>query len=183
MPKTITKPCEGIIMETQVLTEDAKEVQEKTKVCFKCCEIKPLSEFYKHKQMGDGHLNKCKECAKKDVSENYRSNIQYYKQYERKRAMLPHRVWARREYQQTEKGRKRLIESHQRYRYNYPQKRAAHVAVGNAIRSGRLKRQPCFICGSKNTQAHHYDYSKPLSVIWLCEEHHLWVHGKRKRAA
>ena len=41
-----------------------------TKICFKCGRELPLSSFYKHPKMGDGHLNKCKDCAKKDVSEN-----------------------------------------------------------------------------------------------------------------
>lgn len=46
----------------------------KEKICFKCGMLKPLSEFYSHPQMGDGHLNKCKECTKKDASERYSEN-------------------------------------------------------------------------------------------------------------
>jgi len=39
------------------------------KKCFKCSLLKPLSEFYKHRKMTDGHLGKCKDCTKKDVKE------------------------------------------------------------------------------------------------------------------
>ena len=39
----------------------------KEKRCFKCGRKKLLDKFYKHKQMTDGHLNKCIECAVNDV--------------------------------------------------------------------------------------------------------------------
>lgn len=146
------------------------------KVCFKCQVEKALTEFYVHPQMGDGRLNKCKECARKDVRANYEANVDYYREYERSRSMLPNRVQARKRYQSTPPGKAAVRRAHDKFVANNPEKRAAHVAVGNAVRDGRLRKQPCEVCGEKKAQAHHDDYSKPLAVRWLCVPHHNEQH-------
>ena len=46
------------------------------------------------------------------------------------------------------------------------------------IRTGVLKRQPCFICGSPRGLAHHPDYSRPAEVVWLCQLHHSEEHRR-----
>ena len=55
------------------------------KKCFKCGLSKKLNDFYKHPQMTDGRVNKCKECNKKDVRSNFKKNKEHYKQYDMKR--------------------------------------------------------------------------------------------------
>lgn len=61
-----------------------------------------------------------------------------------------------------------------------PENRAkdrARSAVKNALRAGKLVPQPCETCGNDKSEAHHEDYSKPLSVTWLCRLHHAERHG------
>lgn len=55
------------------------------KRCFKCGLVKPLSDFYKHSEMADGHVNKCKDCTKSGVQQNYRRKVSYYRDYDQKR--------------------------------------------------------------------------------------------------
>ena len=61
------------------------------KRCFKCGITQPLGNFYRHPETSDGHLGKCKTCAKRDVSVNYRANKSYYQEYEREREKRPER--------------------------------------------------------------------------------------------
>lgn len=70
----------------------------------------------------------------------------------------------------------RLAGYARKYRAENPRKRSAHRKVEVAIRTGRMTRKPCGMCGNVNSQAHHDDYSKPLDVIWLCPQHHKQRH-------
>lgn len=123
------------------------------KTCFKCDVEKPLSEFYKHPMMGDGHLNKCKKCARYDVRVNRRLRIEYYVEYDRRRYR---------------EGR------HQPTRA--PERALATRLLNQAVRAGRVKKLACEVCGDPKSEGHHEDYTKPLDVIWLCRKHHRNAH-------
>ena len=128
---------------------------EELKTCKKCASILPRSGFY-------GTLSECKTCTKKRVA-LYVAEKKKDPQWviaERKRCRLKSRKYR-------DEGRAKALP---KGRDN--KRRKANGVVNNAIRSGRLQKQPCTICGEKRAQAHHEDYSKPLDVIWYCVRHH-----------
>lgn len=53
--------------------------------------------------------------------------------------------------------------------------------INNAIRAGKMTRDPCEVCGNPKSEGHHDDYSKPLEVRWLCKKHHTEHHLNEKR--
>ena len=55
--------------------------------------------------------------------------------------------------------------------------------IRNRVASGKIKRESCVICGNEKTVGHHYDYSKPLDVYWLCHKHHLELHRNERKAS
>ena len=131
------------------------------KECFKCGEEKPLSEFYKHKQMGDGHLNKCKSCTKNDVKLHRKANIERIREYDRNR------------------GNRQDPGYCKEWRAANPEKYKAHSMVNYHVRIGNMtKPNKCSKCSSKGrVEGHHEDYSKPLDVEWLCSACHSQVHA------
>lgn len=139
------------------------------KTCFKCGLTKDLSEFYVHPRMGDGHLNKCKECAKKDVHEREISPEGRKKiiAYEIARNKDPDRIEKRKSYvlkmRAGEIGR---------------MKHRARMKYMVALRQGRIIKQPCEVCGKLKVEGHHTDYRSPLKVTWLCRKHHLEAENK-----
>jgi len=66
------------------------------------------------------------------------------------------------------------------YYYNRPiSKKQAWSKLRQAIDRGEVTKKPCAICGSsKNIEAHHFNYEKPLEVVWLCKKHHKETHRK-----
>ena len=133
------------------------------KTCFKCGAERPFTDFYRHPMMGDGRLGKCKECTKKDVHENYFERREQYAAYEKERFQRP--------------ARKAAAVAYARDRD--PIIKKAHGRTSYALRTGKLIREPCEVCGTTTRiEAHHDDYTKPLALRWLCRRHHLEHHGK-----
>lgn len=148
------------------------------KVCRECKTEKPLSDFYKHSEMADGHLNKCVKCVKSRVAKHREANLEKILAYDKLRANLPHRVEARKEYKKTEQGKEAHRKGLKTYRERHPLRHAARIVVNNAVRDKRLDKQSeCSVCKStEKIEGHHDDYTKPLDVRWLCGRCHKEWH-------
>jgi hypothetical protein len=97
--------------------------------------------------MADGHLNKCKDCARKDTNQYRKDNPI-----------------------EALKTRIRTCEKN-------PTHMNANRVVNAAVEAGVINRpDECQGCGRKASEtrlsAHHHDYTKPLDVIWLCAACH-----------
>lgn len=139
----------------------------------KQCEIElTASNCYK------GH-SKCKNCYIVSVKENRLNNIDYYLEYDRRRASLPKRVAARLKYSATENGKEALRRGKAKWSESNILKRAVHIIVGNAVRDGLLiKPENCSSCGKDDVRihGHHCDYAKPMDVLWMCSSCHCAWH-------
>lgn len=121
-----------------------------TKKCFKCGRTLPIDAFYRHPMMADGHLNKCKECAKKDVHEKYIENRKIEEYVEKERAR------GRDKYRRLGYSSRRSAHSENRYTRAFLLRRGIEIGLGDEV--------------------HHWDYGRPNDVFILSRSDHKYIH-------
>lgn len=139
----------------------------KEKQCFRCHRTLPLSDFYKHKMMGDGHLGKCKSCTREDVRLSRLANLEKTRAYDRDRNRNnPERKRKDREKQRNKRAKEGVVYT------------SAHNIFSRAIKTGKIVRPDhCSRCLIQcQPQGHHDDYNFPLDVMWLCPPCHAQRH-------
>jgi hypothetical protein len=134
-----------------------------SKTCRTCLQEKSASQFFSDPKNSDGIKNQCKDCLR-DHSRNYsRANTAKKTAYYHRRIRNPAIRQARNDYARA------------MYR-KHKAKHNARTKLEYAVRTGKILRAPCSVCGSLHVQAHHSDYSKPYDVTWLCKLHHAIQH-------
>jgi hypothetical protein len=136
------------------------------KICFKCENTLPLSDFYVHKQMNDGYLNKCKNCTKKDVSKReneLRKNPDWVKEERRRSREKYHRLEYRNLYKPTTDKKRETIK---KYHQKYPEKALAR------------KYTEIYLTKITGFNLHHWSYNQEdwLDIIELSVKEHSFLH-------
>jgi hypothetical protein len=83
-----------------------------------------------------------------------------------------------------EKNREKIRNINREYKKRNPYSTitdGARTKLSYAIKKGIIKRACYSVCGAVGAEGHHFDYSKPLEVIWLCPIHHKDMHRKYKK--
>lgn len=145
--------------------------------CKECGTLKTPDQFYKNDKS-------CKECRKEKVRKYRALNIEKVREYDRARGQTEARKQKNKEYQsymksqEPDRWRKMRYKTTQKNKRNNHDKYIANSRLSYAVRSGKIKRGPCSVCGAHKIEGHHPDYTKPLEVIWLCDYHHKEEHKK-----
>lgn len=161
------------------------------KTCNVCKENKSIGNFYKQKAGLYGRTGECKSCRKLRSIKWAKENKEKKREYEKKRSLLvdrkeEHKIWREKnpnyfkEYYNQNKDIR--LKCNKRYLENNPNRSKTYAIYRKAIRDKLIiKSDQCQICGMSNIKihGHHFDYSKPLQVTWLCIKCHKDVHRNK----
>ena len=172
------------------------------KRCTKCQRVLSAQHFTREIKNPDGLKRWCRDCNKAYLEDYRRKNHERLVQADRVyyASHRDERVRYRAEYYRAHRDgvretNDRWAEQHpdlarevrrqgaQRYRERHPDRIKAQDAVKIALCSGKLQRQPCEVCGTAKTDAHHYRGYAPehrLDVLWLCRRCHAAVHRSQQ---
>lgn len=159
------------------------------KYCGGCERDLNESEFGRNAALDDGLARYCRECARQKVREHrLKSGRQKPAGWTRKTADM--KAYRRQWREANADYRKQWLKAHPgaetRYKAawyaKHRERRIAKDRVKYAVKTGKLKREPCVKCGEK-AEAHHPDYSKPLDIVWLCPTHHREHHKQLRDSA
>lgn len=133
------------------------------KKCTACEKTKPPSDFGKHARAADGLRNECLSC-KRQREKRWREANSEKRKEQIKRSKL--------------KNPETVKRANRAYRERYPERTKAQGILYYAIKCGHVaKPNRCEKCGkpckSRELDAHHHDYDKPLDVRWLCRQCHV----------
>jgi hypothetical protein len=137
----------------------------KVKNCFVCHIIKPLEDFYVHPKMGDGYLNKCKDCTKEQVKkrEQILRNDKEWLKKERARARDKYvRLGYKDKHKPTKESKKLAIS---KYKEKFPEKYYAKLASQKLVRM-------------EGYHVHHWSYNEEhyTDIIYVTIVEHALAH-------
>lgn len=178
---------------------------EGTKTCSKCKLEKSVLLFYK-KYNSEMRRPACKKCMSEYAKKNYpnkniwqrahrKENVELYRYKANKwrASNVIHVNKVQSEYRKSNgekikyfsrkyvsKNKETIKIYSMLMREMEPKKEHARKKINELKRNGLLvSRDVCEFCEKeKKTNAHHYDYSKPLDVVWLCSVCHGIIHRK-----
>lgn len=136
------------------------------KICFKCNSEKPITDFYKHPRMLDGHLNKCKTCTKKDTKITTDKLVSTPEGLEKERKRHREKYYRLNYLEKHKPSPEKKKELMNRYREKYPEKyKARNISQRIGVKI-------------KGNELHHWNYSKEFAhdVIEISKSDHAKIH-------
>ena len=164
-------------------------IEESTKQCTKCNQVKPITDFHKMKSAKDGLNYQCKSCIRayeKPYMTKYVRTDEYKAKEKLRRQQPDRRAYnnkKKNEFMKTERGRLLRRKNTRIYNEKYPDKVKATQAVSYAVKRGNIQHisnYACRMCGKASNHFHHhlgYSIEHRMDIQPLCGICHTKVHN------